>query len=284
MAQHNMAADQAILDMLIDFVRCHSPLCVLTGAGVSTDCGIPDYRDEAGQWKRPPPMSQQDYLASALARQRYWARSLVGFRLLDNAVPGRAHHALTELEQRGVINGIITQNVDRLHQKSGSQHVIDLHGRADQVRCLQCDLLIERRDFHETLAALNPEWVGMKAEIAPDGDAYLDGVDFSTFQLPDCPRCGYDILKTDVVFFGDSVPKPRLAQAMAMLNAAPALLVVGSSLMVFSGFRFARHASQTGKPVACLNLGHTRADELFEIKLEQPISEGLEALLDGLDA
>lgn len=282
MADTGTLAETAALQTLIEFVRRHAPLCVLTGAGVSTESGIPDYRDEAGQWKRPPPMSHQAYLASALARQRYWARSLVGFRLLDDARPGRAHYALSELERRGVINGIITQNVDRLHQKSGSRHVIDLHGRADMVRCLRCALLIERRDFHRQLAALNPDWRDVNAEIAPDGDAYLEGVDFSTFRLPHCPRCGFDVLKTDVVFFGDNVPKPRLAQAMALLDDAAALLVVGSSLMVFSGFRFARHAAQAGKPIACLNRGHTRADDLFSLKLDQPVGAGLEALLAGL--
>ncbi len=272
------ASEQA----LIDLVRRHPRLCVLTGAGVSTDSGIPDYRDERGEWKRPPPMTHQAYMQSHLARQRYWARSLVGFRLLASAEPGSAHRTLATLEAQGFIEGIITQNVDRLHQKAGSRRVVDLHGRADLVRCMQCHLLVRRHVLHDHLAELNPDWAGMKAEIAPDGDAYLDDVDFSSFQLPDCPRCGHGTLKPDVVFFGDNVPRWRLARAMSMLDASQALLVVGSSLMVFSGFRFARHAAAKGMPVACINRGHTRADALFTLKREAAIDESLTALLEGL--
>lgn len=268
---------------LIDLVRRHPRLCVLTGAGVSTDSGIPDYRNEKGEWKRPPPMTHQVYMKSHLGRQRYWARSLVGFRLLAHASPGRAHQTLAELEAQGFIEGIITQNVDRLHQKAGSRRVVDLHGRADLVRCMQCNLLVRRHVLHDHLATLNPDWVGLKAEIAPDGDAYLEDVDFSDFRLPDCPRCGHGILKPDVVFFGDNVPRWRLARAMSMLDGSQALLVVGSSLMVFSGFRFARHAASKGMPLVCINRGHTRADDLFTLKIDGAIDQTLTALLAGLE-
>lgn len=253
-------------------------LCVLTGAGISTDSGIPDYRDESGAWKRPQPMTHQTYMASEWSRRRYWARSLVGYRLLAGAVPGTAHRDLAELERRGHLAGIITQNVDRLHQKAGSRQVIDLHGRADLVRCMQCNLLLKRNALHEHLAMLNPDWVGMEAEVAPDGDAYLEEVDFSSFRLAECPRCSSGILKPDVVFFGDNVSRPRLDRAMGMLARADALLVIGSSLMVFSGYRFARHAARQAMPIFCFNRGRTRADELFTFKHDR-IDVGLATLL-----
>lgn len=278
-APHNRA-----LERLIDFVERHAPLCVVTGAGVSTDSGIPDYRDDQGGWKRPPPMTHQVYMGSLAGRQRYWARSLVGFRLLADAQPGPAHRALAALERRGLIEGLITQNVDRLHQKAGSRRVVDLHGRADLVRCMHCRLLVRRSVLHDHLGTLNPAWRGMEAEVAPDGDACLDEVDFSSFRLPECPRCGEGILKPDVVFFGDNVPRPRLERAMQMLERSRALLVVGSSLMVFSGFRFARHAAARGQPIACINRGRTRADELFTLKIGDPIDRTLAALRQGLEA
>ncbi|RKR03321.1 NAD-dependent SIR2 family protein deacetylase [Kushneria sinocarnis] len=253
-------------------------LCVLTGAGISTASGIPDYRDESGAWKRPQPMSHQSYMSSEWARRRYWARSLVGYRLLAGAQPGAAHRELAELERRGHIEGVITQNVDRLHQKAGSRRVIDLHGRADLVRCMQCNLLIKRDALHEHLGALNPDWVNMEAEVAPDGDAYLEEVDFSRFRLAACPRCESGILKPDVVFFGDNVSHPRLGRAMGMLERADALLVIGSSLMVFSGYRFARHAARLAMPIFCFNRGRTRADALFTLKHDR-IDEGLATLL-----
>lgn len=266
------------LGRLVDFIERHAPLCVVTGAGVSTDSGIPDYRDDQGGWKRPPPMTHQVYMGSLAGRKRYWARSLVGFRLLSNAQPGPAHQALATLERRGLIEGLITQNVDRLHQKAGSRRVVDLHGRADLVRCMSCQLLVRRSALHDHLGTLNPAWLGMEAEVAPDGDAYLDEVDFSSFVLPECPRCGEGILKPDVVFFGDNVPRPRLERAMQMLEKSRALLVVGSSLMVFSGFRFARHAAARGQPIACINRGRTRADDLFTLKVDDPIDRTLAAL------
>ncbi|MFC0269053.1 NAD-dependent protein deacetylase [Kushneria aurantia] len=271
------------LRQLSDMVREHAPLCVVTGAGVSTASGIPDYRDDQGGWKRPPPMTHQAFMASPAGRQRYWARSLVGFRLLAAAEPGRAHRALAGLERRGLIEGLITQNVDRLHQKAGSRRVVDLHGRADLVRCMNCQLLVRREFFHRQLAQLNPDWLGIEAEVAPDGDAYLEEVDFSDFHVPGCPRCGSGIFKPDVVFFGDNVPRWRLARAMRMLDDSRALLVVGSSLMVYSGYRFARRAVEQGMPIACINRGRTRADDLFDLKLSCAVDETLEDLLAGLE-
>lgn len=266
-------------ERLREFMACHPRLAVLTGAGVSTDSGIPDYRDASGAWKCAPPMQHRLFMTSHAARQRYWARALVGFRTLHRARPSGAHRALARLEEAGSVHGLITQNVDGLHQKAGSLRVIDLHGRAEQVRCMSCGALRMRHDLHAELAERNPRWGGMKAEVRPDGDADIE-TDFSAFEVPSCRRCRQGIWKPDVVFFGDSVPSERVARARAMVDEAAALLVVGSSLMVYSGYRFARQAHASGKPIACLNLGRTRADGLYSLKLEAPVG----AVLSGVAA
>ena len=260
-----------------DFVLRHPRLAVLTGAGVSTASGIPDYRDQSGEWKRPPPMQHQQFMGSHAARQRYWARALAGFRVLGTARPNPAHRLLAELEAMGRVSGVITQNVDGLHQRAGSRRVIDLHGRADRVRCMACGASRMRYALHAELARLNPRWADVAARAAPDGDADLEA-DFSDFRVPDCSRCGSGIWKPDVVFFGDNVPGERVARATAMVDEAGALLVVGSSLMVYSGYRFARQASRASKPIACLNLGRTRADDLYDLKVEAPVEASLAAL------
>ncbi|WP_373182247.1 NAD-dependent protein deacetylase [Halomonas campaniensis] len=275
--------DRQALDDLRAFLERHSGLVVLTGAGISTASGIPDYRDRRGGWKRSPPMQHQQFMGSHAARQRYWARALVGFRTLGEARPNAAHHALARLEALGRIRGVITQNVDGLHQRAGSRRVIDLHGRADRVRCMGCGARRMRHDLHAELADRNPRWSTTGARAAPDGDADLE-TDFSSFEVPGCTRCGDGIWKPDVVFFGDSVPRDTVERAFDLLAESEALLVVGSSLMVFSGFRFARAAARDGKPIACLNLGRTRADDLYAVKLEAPVELALDALLAGLEA
>lgn len=262
---------------LAAFVERHPRLAVLTGAGISTDSGIPDYRDHGGAWKRPPPMEHQVFMASHAARQRYWARALLGFRTLQAAQPNAAHRALARLEALGHVVGVITQNVDGLHQRAGSRRVIDLHGRADRVRCMGCGARRMRHALHDELAQRNPAWLDARAAAGPDGDADLER-DFSGFEVPSCTRCGDGIYKPDVVFFGDSVPRERVTAAMACLHEADALLVVGSSLMVYSGFRFAREAARHAIPIACVNLGRTRADDLYALKVEAPAGEALAAL------
>lgn len=274
-AQRDTRSDAAAL---ADFLARHGRLAVLTGAGVSTESGIPDYRDVDGAWKCSPPMQHQQFMSSHAARQRYWARALVGFRLLHQARPGPAHRALARLESLGGMTGLITQNVDGLHRKAGSRRVVDLHGRAEQVRCMGCGALRMRHDLHAELADRNPQWLAVQAEARPDGDAALEH-DFSSFQVPGCRRCGEGIWKPDVVFFGDNVPAERVARAMRMVDEAGALLVVGSSLMVQSGLRFVRRAAQQDKPIACLNLGRTRADSLYRLKLEAPAGATLTAAL-----
>ncbi|WP_163558983.1 NAD-dependent protein deacetylase [Halomonas sp. NO4] len=268
-------------EALAAFVAHHPRLAVLTGAGVSTASGIPDYRDDGGAWKRPPPMEHGVFMASHAARQRYWARALLGFRTLQAARPNAAHHALARLEALGHVVGVITQNVDGLHQRAGSRRVIDLHGRAEVVRCMGCGARRMRYDLHAELARRNPAWLEARAAAGPDGDADLEA-DFSAFEVPSCTRCGDGIYKPDVVFFGDGVPRERVAAAMACLHEADALLVVGSSLMVFSGFRFAREAARRGTPIACVNQGRTRADALYALKVEAAAGTTLARLVEGL--
>ncbi|HEY8681794.1 MAG TPA: NAD-dependent protein deacetylase [Rhodanobacter sp.] len=259
---------------LSDFVATHQRLFVLTGAGCSTDSGIPDYRDANGDWKRTQPVTYQAFVGEEAARQRYWARSLVGWRSFGHAQPNAAHHALARLEQRGKLALLLTQNVDRLHQAAGSENVVDLHGRLDQVRCLACELRIPRAEFQARLLTMNPTWAELDAANAPDGDADLEDQEFSRFRIPPCPRCT-GLLKPDVVFFGENVPRDRVDTGMRALHDADAVLVVGSSLMVYSGYRFVHAAARAGKPIAAVNMGHTRADPLLTLKVEQPCAQAL---------
>lgn len=264
-------------DALQRFVVQHRRLFVLTGAGCSTDSGIPDYRDADGGWKRAQPVTYQAFMGEELTRKRYWARSLVGWRRFGKALPNRTHHALARLEQLGKLELLLTQNVDGLHHQAGNRNVVDLHGRLDTVRCMGCEHRSPRHALQQALLALNPEWALFDAGDAPDGDADLEGHDFSTFTVPPCPHCG-GILKPDVVFFGENVPRDRVTTAMQALEAADAMLVVGSSLMVFSGYRFAHAAAKVGKPIAAVNLGRTRADPLLSLKVERSCAEALDFL------
>ncbi|WP_141453777.1 NAD-dependent protein deacetylase [Pseudoxanthomonas sp. z9] len=260
-APHTDAADR-LREWLLPFDR----VFVLTGAGCSTASGIPDYRDADGQWKRTPPVTYQAFTADPLINARYWARSFVGWPRMAQSRPNAAHRTLAAW-QGGRLSQLLTQNVDGLHERAGSRDVIDLHGRIDQVVCLQCRALSARAMLQERLHAANPGWHGLEAATAPDGDADLEGLDFSRFRVPDCDVCG-GMLKPDVVFFGENVPRERYERALAALDASQALLVVGSSLMVYSGFRFARIAHEAGKPIALLNRGQTRADALADLKLD----------------
>ncbi|PAV26686.1 NAD-dependent deacetylase [Tamilnaduibacter salinus] len=267
-------------EALSDFIQRHPRLFILTGAGISTESGIPDYRDDEGGWKRKQPVQHQAFMADEHLRRRYWARSLVGWPVIRNARPNPAHHHLAELEQRNHIHQVVTQNVDRLHQRAGSERVLDLHGRADEVLCMHCGYRCRRDDVHEWCSALNPSFSNLSAEHAPDGDADLER-DFSAFKVANCPRCD-GVLKPDVVFFGDFVPKARVDAAKEALQASDGLLAIGSSLMVYSGFRFCRYASEWGKPIATLNLGRTRADPIADLTLNARIGETLSLVLDRL--
>lgn len=256
------------------FIQTHPRLFVLTGAGCSTDSGIPDYRDQEGEWKRPPPVNFTAFMHEPASRQRYWARSLVGWRRFGNARPNATHHALGRLEQRGQVELLVTQNVDRLHQLAGSERVLDLHGRLDQVRCMDCGWRLARAGFQHLLGEHNPAWLPLEATAAPDGDADLEQQDFTRFEVPPCPSCG-GIVKPDVVFFGEHVPRARVEEATRAWQAADAVLVVGSSLMVYSGYRFVHAAARAGKPVAALTLGRTRADPLLSLKVDASCREAL---------
>lgn len=263
------------------FLDRHRRLFVLTGAGCSTASGIPDYRDLEGGWKRPPPVTYQAFVGDAATRARYWARSLIGWRRFGRARPNATHAALARLEAEDRVEVLLTQNVDGLHQTAGSRRVIDLHGRLDEVRCLGCAQRLPRAQFQRELEQRNPDWIALEANDAPDGDADLDGLDFAAFEVPACAECD-GLLKPDVVFFGESVPRERVERAQAHLAAADAMLVVGSSLMVFSGYRFAHEAARLGKPVAAINLGRTRADDLFALKIERDCAEALTAAVHRL--
>ena len=248
----------------------------LTGAGVSTDSGIPDYRDEHGTWKGREPIQYRDFVASDAVRRRYWARSMLGFPLMASATPNAAHYAIAELSARGALSLLVTQNVDGLHHRAGCRDdsVVDLHGRLDQVRCLGCGALTERAALQSELLARNLEFVRASAEFKPDGDAELGDVDYQQFEIVACRQCG-GILKPHVVFFGENVPADRVTRAMTALEQAKLLLIVGTSLMVFSGFRFARAAARFGVPIAIVNRGITRADELSALTIRENVAEVL---------
>ena len=263
---------------LEDFVERHRSLFILTGAGCSTSSGIPDYRDADGQWKRQQPVTYQAFMRDETTRSRYWARSLIGWRRVRRARPNAAHRALARLEAMGRSEILLTQNVDRLHQAAGSARVIDLHGRIDLVRCMGCERRLSRDELQDELGRLNAGWLGLDAADAPDGDAELEGADFSVFAVPSCRRCD-GLLKPDVVFFGENVPRDRVEAARRHLMQADAVLVVGSSLMVYSGFRFVQWAAEAGKPAAAINLGRTRADGLIVLKVEEACEAALAFLL-----
>jgi NAD-dependent SIR2 family protein deacetylase len=275
------------LPELADLVAGSRRLLVLTGAGCSTESGIPDYRNPDGSWKHSRPMQYRDFVGSREARRRYWARSMAGWRRVAGAEPNPAHLALARLERAGRVHHLITQNVDGLHGRAGSRRVIDLHGRLDRIECLECRIVFSRAAFQEELERLNPAWVpepaGSGERARPDGDVELAETDYSSFRVPHCPSCAGD-LKPAVVFFGERIPRPRTARALALAEEADALLVVGSSLMVGSGYRFVRRASRRGVPVAVVNLGRTRGDDEAGLKIESRCGRVLPELADRLGA
>jgi NAD-dependent SIR2 family protein deacetylase len=275
------AVQAADLERLAAFVRGTDRLVVLTGAGCSTESGIPDYRSPGGLWTNHKPIFYADFVRSATARQRYWARSMAGWNSFHRAAPNPAHIALARLEALGRVQYLITQNVDRLHQAAGSRNVLELHGNNDAVVCLGCGHEMTRQAMQRALQALNPTWNARPVAVAPDGDAQLDTEAFAAFEVPGCPVCG-GLLKPDVVFFGESVPLVRVGQATAQVAACDGLMVVGSSLTVWSGYRFAHQAVTAGKPLALVNIGPTRADPIATLKIEQRVGEFLPHLLDHM--
>ncbi|MDE2054932.1 MAG: NAD-dependent protein deacetylase [Xanthomonadaceae bacterium] len=263
-----MAGSAADVERLAAWLAERSRVTVITGAGVSTESGIPDYRDGNGNWKRSPPVQYRDFVESDAVRRRYWARSFAGWPMFAAARPSAAHVALARLESTGRIARIVTQNVDRLHQRAGSRNVIDLHGRLDVVRCLALNHRFDRGEFQVRLRDANPDWDVSPARIAPDGDADLEGTDFGRFNVPVCEICG-GMLKPDVVFYGESVPRETTAAALAAAESADGVLVAGSSLMVWSSFRLVRAAVARSIEVVAVNRGRTRGDDLFAFKLDR---------------
>ncbi len=251
---------------LLDLLMSQSDWLVLTGAGVSASSGIPTYRNSKGKWRRKSPVTYQEFLSNETSRRKFWARNIAGWKFIGAAEPNIAHLALVKLEQIGVVSGLVTQNVDGLHDKAGSKVVIDLHGRADTVLCLDCGDSQSRQSVQDLFKKYNPSFFDKVQDIKPNADADIDNIDFSSLTIPSCRLCG-GLLKPDVVFFGDVVPRSKLDLCMDIMNLSSGLLVVGSSLQVFSGYRFCIWASEQGKPIALLCNGDTRADHLAIEKL-----------------
>ena len=272
----SMAPD---IEPLGTFLSQTESLVVLSGAGVSTGSGIPDYRDRNGEWKFSQPIQFNDFMGSAASRQRYWARSYVGWMRFSVASPNPAHHALARLEESGKVDTLITQNVDGLHAAAGSRKVIDLHGDLSKVRCMECATITERADFQVTLRNENVDFHAEAVSIRADGDAEIREDSISGFSVPNCESCG-GVIKPDVVMFGEGVPRQRVQDGMDAVERADALLVVGSSLMVFSGYRFARRADEIGKRVVIVNQGKTRADDIAEIRIDEDCSRALTEAVD----
>jgi NAD-dependent SIR2 family protein deacetylase len=252
---------------------------VLSGAGISTESGIPDYRGPSGQLRARLPMSLTEFTGSAAARRRYWARAHVGWTRMTQAAPNAGHHAVAALQRRGSLAGIITQNVDGLHQAAGARDVIELHGGLRHVVCLDCGYLGSRGELDARLTAANPGFATMTSPVNPDGDAELAAEWIDGFALVGCDRCGSELLKPDVVFFGENVPRPRVQHCYELVASSALLLVLGSSLTVMSGLRFVRRAAHDGIPVAIVNQGVTRGDEHALIKIDAPLGETLSELL-----
>lgn len=269
----------ADIEKLQDFFNSTKKLLVMTGAGLSTESGIPDYRSEGvGLYARTDrrPVQHSDYMGSAKNRQRYWARNFVGWPQFSSFQPNESHMVLSQWERAGKIQWLVTQNIDSLHHKAGSSKLTELHGCTYRVVCMSCKALYKRWDLQEVFKQHNPGWTAEveSLEIAPDGDVLLTDEQVEDFKVPGCEKCG-GILKPDVVFFGDNVPVPKVDFVYGQVDSCDGLLVLGSSLHVYSGFRFANRAASQGKPIAIVNIGPTRADNLVNIKIDAKCSEVL---------
>jgi NAD-dependent SIR2 family protein deacetylase len=254
---------------------------VLSGAGLSTESGIPDYRGPTGALRRSLPMTFQTFSRDPLARRRYWARSQLGWRHVARAQPNAGHRAVASLEALGLLGGIVTQNVDGLHQAGGARSVVELHGSLGRVVCLDCRERTSRHELDARLRAANPDWDARVSAVNPDGDVTVEDADAVGFVVVDCRTCG-GVLKPDVVFFGENVPPPTVAQCYGLVERSRAMLVLGSSLAVMSGLRFVRRAATLGKPVAVVNQGVTRGDDLMSLRLSAPLGRTLTELAGQL--
>jgi len=262
------------LEHLISTLQNKKKIWILTGAGISAPSGIPTYRNDKGEWKSANPIQHKEFISYESYRQRYWARSMVGWKLTGRAHPNAAHIAITSLQRTGKVSQIVTQNVDGLHNIAGTENVIDLHGRLSEIKCLTCEEVSKRAHYQPRLVKNNPELELYEAKILPDGDAHVEDFDMSKITIPDCQNCG-GVLMPNVVFFGGIVPRPRVEKAFSTLAESDCLLVIGSSLKVFSGFRFPRWASQNNLPIYAVNQGKMRGQELFDHILAESCEEVL---------
>jgi NAD-dependent SIR2 family protein deacetylase len=267
----------AALDALTGLVAAGDVL-VLSGAGISTESGIPDYRGPSSAARTASPMTFQTFTGDPVARHRYWARSHLGWRLIGAARPNDGHRAVAALQDRGLLSGVITQNVDGLHQAAGARDVTDLHGRLDRVRCLDCGRLSDRAELETRLTEVNESWHAVATAVNPDGDVDLPDSALDGFRLVGCTACA-GVLKPDVVFFGETVPPERVAHCYRLLEDSRALLVLGSSLTVMSGHRFVIRAARDGCPVAIVNQGATRGDRYAAVTVDAPLGQVLPALV-----
>ena len=267
----------ALIDLMAD-----GGVAVLSGAGLSTESGIPDYRGPTGAARKFAPMTYQTFTRDAAARQRYWARSHVGWQLIGRAEPNAGHHAVAGLQRAGLVSAILTQNVDGLHQAAGARDVVELHGSIDRVVCLDCGQTTARSVLDSRLHAANPSFAGFADAVNPDGDVDLDDASVAMFRSVDCARCRVGMLKPDVVFFGESVPAERVDLCFGAVGSARLLLVLGSSLTVMSGRRFVLRAAKLGVPVAIVNQGPTRGDAYAALKVDAPLGTVLPDLAVAL--
>jgi NAD-dependent SIR2 family protein deacetylase len=257
-------------------------MAVLSGAGLSTESGIPDYRGVTGTLRRHTPMTYQEFVSSEAGRQRYWARSHVGWRTINRAQPNAGHRAVAALGASGHVSGVITQNVDGLHRAAGTGDAVELHGNLDRVICLGCGARSTRTQLDRRLREGNPAFQAASTRINPDGDVELDDAAVAAFRTVPCDACDNGILKPDVVFFGENVPKPRVQRCYDLVDRSSGLLVLGSSLTVMSGLRFVRYAAKAGKPVAIINQGETRGDEHAAVRADRPLGPALVRLTQML--
>lgn len=270
------------LDALVDLVR-DGDVAVLSGAGLSTESGIPDYRGPTGVARRVTPMTYRAFTSDAVARRRYWARSHLGWRVIEQAVPNAGHRAVTELQRSGLLTGIVTQNVDGLHTSAGADDVLELHGALSRVVCLGCAALSSRGELDARLTEANAGWSARATELNPDGDVELPDEALQSFRVVDCRVCG-GLLKPDVVFFGETVPADRVEASFSLVHRSRLLLVLGSSLQVMSGYRFVLRAAKLGVPVAIVNQGQTRGDAHAELRVDAPLGETLVRLTSAAAA
>jgi NAD-dependent SIR2 family protein deacetylase len=277
------AVEPDALDALAELLD-DGDVVVLSGAGLSTDSGIPDYRGATGSLRRHTPMTYQTFLRDPRGRHRYWARSFVGWRQIRAARPNAGHRAVADLQRAGLVAGVITQNVDGLHQAAGAVDVVELHGGLDRTVCLACGDVASRSGLDQRLRAANPHFGPHVDEVNPDGDAELPDDVLDGFVMVDCLACGRGPLKPDVVFFGETVPRDRVDACFAMVEDAAALLVLGSSLTVMSGYRFVLRAEKLGIPVGLVNLGPTRGDAKVDVRVDAPLGTVLPDLARLLTA